>query len=396
MKKIKITEDQLQRLMVNEQLLKNIGDKIKAGVQNVVGKVKGAIQNKEIPQAGKPDKGRDLEQLRAEWSKINQDTSNMKGYGEAVGQNENSTTTSAMMKAKSAILKKLNKQQARFGSVIIDEALFQLENGNYIKLVVLELTKVWEDGDVVKLTESDLTKLVKTIVENISTEGIPQEDLDAMTAEAQKLVDNAKENAKRLREEIDRLIERVEEKIRAGESDPSIREVLNSYIKEKENEYEYYNNATIDGYLQNMIFDYKRDQAYKEYEREKIERRKTKKITKENIIDLFVTALEGGSNYWYYLPTIPSAVRDIMNEKNMATSEAIGEYVLRGGSIQVNDAEEEEEVLGTVDMDSLLDAIQKLKEDYPRAYENIIDEEYDAEDADIFFQLATMGDVVFG
>lgn len=396
MKKIKITEDQLQRLMVNEQLLKNIGDKIKTGVQNVVGKVKGTIQNKEIPQAGRPDKGRDLEQLRAEWSKINQDTSNMKGYGEAVGQNENSTTTSAMMKAKSVILKKLNKQQARFGSVIVDEALFQLENGNYIKLVVLELTKVWEDGDVVKLTESDLTKLVKTIVENISTEGIPQEDLDAMTAEAQKLVDNAKENAKRLREEIDRLIERVEEKIRAGESDPSIREVLNSYIKEKENEYTYYNNTTIDGYLQNMIFDYKRDQAYKEYEREKIERRKTKKITKENIIDLFVTALEGGSNYWYYLPTIPSAVRDIMNEKNMATSEAIGEYVLRGGGIQVNDAEEEEEVLGTVDMDSLLDAIQKLKEDYPRAYENIIDEEYDAEDADIFFQLATMGDVVFG
>jgi len=47
-------------------------------------------------------------------------------------------------------------------------------------------------------------------------------------------------------------------------------------------------------------------------------------------------------------------------------------------------------------MDSLLDAIQKLKEDYPNAYENIIDEEYDAEDADIFFQLATMGDVVFG
>lgn len=393
MKKIKITEEQLQRLMVNEQLLKNIGDKIKTGVQNVVGKVKGAIQNKEIPQAGRPDKGRDLDQLRAEWSKVNQDKSNMRGYGEAVGQNENTATTAAMMNARVAILKKMGKQQAKFGTGIVDEAMFQLENGNYMKLVVLE---VQNNESVVKLTESDLTNLVKTIVENISTEGIPQEDLDAMTAEAQKLVDNSKENAKRLREEIDRLIERVEEKIRAGESDPSIREVLNTYIKEKENEYAYYNNATIDGYLQNMIFDYKRDQAYKEYEREKIERRKTKKITKEDIIDLFVTALEGGSNYWYYLPTIPSAVRDIMNEKNMATSEAIGEYVLRGGSIQVNDAEEEEEVLGTVDMDSLLDAIQKLKEDYPNNYYNIIDEEYDAEDADIFFQLATMGDVVFG
>jgi hypothetical protein len=145
MKKIKITEEQLQRLMVSEQLLKNLGSKIKTGVQNVVDKVKGAIQNKEIPQAGKPDKGRDLEQLRAEWAKINQDKSNMKGYGEAVGQNENITMTAAMMNARVAILKKMGKQQAKFGADIVDEALFQLENGNYMKLVVLELRKVWED-----------------------------------------------------------------------------------------------------------------------------------------------------------------------------------------------------------------------------------------------------------
>ena len=396
MKKIKISESQLKRLLVKEQGLKNIGNKIKAGIQNVADKVKGAIQNKEIPQPGKQDKGRDLDQLKAEWSKINQDTSNTKGYGEAVGQTENSVRTAAMMKAKAAILKKLNKPQARFGSNIVDQAMFQLENGNYIYLVVLELTKVWEDGEVVKLNESDIIKLVKTIVENISTEGIPQEDLDAMTAEAQNLVDNSKENAKRLREELDRLIERVEEKIRDGESDPSIREMLSSYIKEKENEYAHYNNATIDGYLQNMISDYKSDQTYKEYQREKIEKRKTKKITKQDIIDLFVTALEGGSNYWYYIPTIPAGVREIITETGMATSEAIGEYILRGGNIQINDAEDEEEVLGTVDMTSLLEAIDLLKSDYTHAYENIIDEEYDADDADIFFQLAVMGEVTFG
>ncbi len=145
MKKIKITEDQLKRLVVNEQLLKNLGDKIKTGVQNAVDKVKGITQNKEITQPGKPDKGRDLEQLRAEWSKINQDKSNMKGYGEAVGQNENATTTAAMMNARVAILKKLGKQHAKFGADIIDEAMFQLENGNYMKLVVLVLRKTWED-----------------------------------------------------------------------------------------------------------------------------------------------------------------------------------------------------------------------------------------------------------
>ena len=68
MKKIKISESQLKRLLVKEQGLKNIGNKIKAGIQNVADKVKGAIQNKEIPQPGKQDKGRNLDQLKAEWS----------------------------------------------------------------------------------------------------------------------------------------------------------------------------------------------------------------------------------------------------------------------------------------------------------------------------------------
>jgi hypothetical protein len=111
---------------------------------------------------------------------------------------------------------------------------------------------------------------------------------------------------------------------------------------------------------------------------------------------IFVTALEGGSNYWYYIPTIPNGVRDIMDETGMATSEAIGQYVLKGGYVQINDAEDEEEVLGNVDMDGLLDAIQKVKTEFPNVYNNIIDEEYDADDADTFFQIAVMGEISFG
>ena len=403
MKKIKISESQLKRLLVKEQGLKNIGNKIKAGIQNVADKVKGAIQNKEIPQPGKQDKGRNLDQLKAEWSKINQDTSNTKGYGEAVGQTENSVRTAAMMKAKAAILKKLNKPQARFGSNIVDQAMFQLENGNYIYLVVLELTKVWEDGEVVKLNENDLTKLVKTIVENISTEGIPQEDLDALTSEAQKMVERDKVKAQETKEELDAMRERMLDMINSGKlnlklnlDDSAIEETIKVYTNQKEQEYKYYSNTSVEGYLQGLIFEYKRNKSYEDYEREKIERRKTKKITKQDIIDLFVTALEGGSNYWYYIPTIPAGVRQIKTETGMVTSEAIGEYILRGGNIQINDAEDEEEVLGTVDMTSLLEAIDLLKSDYTHAYENIIDEEYDADDADIFFQLAVMGEVTFG
>ena len=122
----------------------------------------------------------------------------------------------------------------------------------------------------------------------------------------------------------------------------------------------------------------------------------SRELTKEDIIDVFVTALEGGSNSWYYIETIPNEVREIMKTRNLALSEAIGEHVLKGGYIEIRDAEDEDDVLGNIDMNSLLEAITIMKKNFTDNYRNIIDEQYDASDADVFFQLATMGKVVFG
>ena len=46
-------------------------------------------------------------------------------------------------------------------------------------------------------------------------------------------------------------------------------------------------------------------------------------------------------------------------------------------------------------MDKLLDAINIIKNKYPDNYSNIINENDDADDADIFLQIATMGKIVF-
>lgn len=382
--------------LIQEQILKNLGNKIKSGVQNVVNKVSGAQPVAASPQTAP---GRDLDQLRAEWSKVNQDMSNKNGYGEGRSPDENMVTTMAMMNAKAAILKKLGKTSAKFGVEIKEEALFKMENGTYVKLVVLEPVNIVQEStkNVVKLKQSDLVALVKKVInENVDTEGIPQEDLDAMTAEAQKLVNNSKEKGEALKAELESIKSRISTLRDEGKVDDSIEKVMGDFIKQKEIEIGYYDRASVDSYLQSMIFDYKRKKAEEEYQAEKIERRKTKSITKEDIIDILVTALEGGSNYWYFIPTIPNGVREIKNEMGITTAEAIGQYVLKGGFVQINDAEDEEEVLGNIDMDGLLDAIQKIKSDYPNIYENIIDEEYDAEDADAFFQIAVMGDITFG
>jgi len=116
-------------------------------------------------------------------------------------------------------------------------------------------------------------------------------------------------------------------------------------------------------------------------------------ITREAIIDILVTALEGGSNDWYFIKDLPSGVR---STDELGLSEAIGDYILKGGEITIYDLEDEDEELGELNMDKLLEAITIMKRDYPDIYQNLVNEEYDANDADIFFQIAVMGEVTFG
>jgi hypothetical protein len=134
----------------------------------------------------------------------------------------------------------------------------------------------------------------------------------------------------------------------------------------------------------------------KKYQQEIELQRKNKTFNNQDIEDLFVTALEGGSNDWYYLKNLPKEVKYNIKERRQPAAEAIANHVINGGYIQFFDVEDENELLGTVDMDKLLDAISLIKKDYPDTWNNILDENADAQDADIFLQLAVMGDVSFG
>lgn len=155
---------------------------------------------------------------------------------------------------------------------------------------------------------------------------------------------------------------------------------------------------------------------YKRYKDEALNRN----LTKEDIKDLFVTALEGGSNYWYYMD-----LPDNIKSYGQSISEAVGEYIMQGGKIYFYDNELRDEVLnnldngdyniegdiidqksfdedidetylGYVNMDKILEAITTIKNDYPEVWENILLEQEDANDADIFLQLCVMGEIVYG
>lgn len=113
--------------------------------------------------------------------------------------------------------------------------------------------------------------------------------------------------------------------------------------------------------------------------------------------DLLVTAIEGGSNYWYFLDDdAVGAIRAIEPDKNIPLSQALYIALRDGAKVPVRDLEDVTEILGTMDKDSCLHAMKVISERYPDVWNNIMDEQYDAGDADVFFQLAVMGELTFG
>jgi hypothetical protein len=53
-------------------------------------------------------------------------------------------------------------------------------------------------------------------------------------------------------------------------------------------------------------------------------------------------------------------------------------------------------LLGAVTYDSIANAFSVMSSDYKEYLSRIMREEYDADDADVWLQIATMGEVVFG
>lgn len=120
-----------------------------------------------------------------------------------------------------------------------------------------------------------------------------------------------------------------------------------------------------------------------------------RKLTDQEREDLLVTALEGASNYWYLLDDI-SKIQDKFQQGATSTSEAIFRAIKEGWSINIKDVENEEEVLGILSMDNILEGEKKMRHNEPDHYQDILDEGWDADTADVWFQYAVLGEITFG
>lgn len=126
----------------------------------------------------------------------------------------------------------------------------------------------------------------------------------------------------------------------------------------------------------------------------------TKIIPRETLEGIFVTALEGGSNYWYYLSQDAiKIIRSVVPKKDDAyLSTAILKAILdHDVEVPINDAEEEDEVIGYISKVTLQERLQKLADSSDSwALDDELNDKGDASSSDIVFQYMAMGEVVFG
>ena len=115
--------------------------------------------------------------------------------------------------------------------------------------------------------------------------------------------------------------------------------------------------------------------------------------------DVFVTAIEGGSNYWYFLSE--DAVRLIRKavprDVESCLSVAMFKAVMRGVNVPINDVENEEDIIGWISLETMAERLTDLATSGNKwALEAHMNEEGDSESADIVFQYLAMGEAVFG
>lgn len=127
-------------------------------------------------------------------------------------------------------------------------------------------------------------------------------------------------------------------------------------------------------------------------------------VTSTIINNVLCCALEGGSNYWYAIGDVDRKhfikgdpfVDNLTRSFDLEPSYELDVYDIE--SIEYDEDEDEGTMdkLGTLTLASMAEALSFMAEYYPEEFGRIMDMSCDADDADIFFQIAVMGEIVFG
>jgi len=118
---------------------------------------------------------------------------------------------------------------------------------------------------------------------------------------------------------------------------------------------------------------------------------------KEQRADLLTTALEGGSNYWYFLSDESiEFIRNNSHTAGLSLCDRMMEAIYNGASIPIYDIENPDEKLGEINIESMNKAEEIMFNDFFSHYSDARQEVGDAETADVWFQLSVLGELTFG
>lgn len=120
-------------------------------------------------------------------------------------------------------------------------------------------------------------------------------------------------------------------------------------------------------------------------------------VNQDMIENAIISALEGGSNYWYFVD-VKDFQQDLPPKNGKVITERISEAVFKNPSFKmpVYDVEDEEDVLGYLSQKNLRRGLELCAKNYPDVFQRFTNDDIDAGDADIIFQLTVMGEVTFG
>jgi hypothetical protein len=128
-----------------------------------------------------------------------------------------------------------------------------------------------------------------------------------------------------------------------------------------------------------------------------------REVPRKLLENVFVTALEGGSNYWYYLPkeSIKIIRTAVPKEQDPYLATAMLKAVLdHNAVVPIHDVEDEEEwsKIGEISSETILRRLQKLSEDEGLKWclDAEFNEQGDAETSDVVFQFLALGEYVYG
>lgn len=96
---------------------------------------------------------------------------------------------------------------------------------------------------------------------------------------------------------------------------------------------------------------------------------------------LIIDSIETGINYW--CDDMPGYDED-----------KIWDMVKKGEVLTFGSEEDGE--YGQLTLESIANALDRIREKYPEVYDDIVEENWDSDDCDVFFQTAVFGEPIYG